>query len=122
MSLVPKITPISLKEYKTKQSKYPIVGKLPIRTVLLSPSGGGKTVLLQNFILDIYRDLFERIYIFSPSINVDHTWLPVNKYLDSKMKLSDDEEPLYYDSYNPEALQNIIETQRQIIEYKKKKQ
>ena len=48
MSLVPKIEPIQLKEYKTKQSKYDVVSKLPIRTVILGPSGSGKGILIQN--------------------------------------------------------------------------
>ena len=73
----PKIEPINLTEYTVKQSKYEIAGKLPIRDILLGPSGVGKSVLLSNMILDIYRDCFDQIYLFSPSINVDHTWQPV---------------------------------------------
>ncbi len=115
----PDIKPISIKEYETKQSKYDVVSKLPIRSVVLGPSGAGKGILIQNLILDVYKDLFESIYIVSPSIHVDHTNSNIIKYLDSKMILSDDEPPLYYDHYDPEALQNIIDTQRQIIEYQK---
>ena len=58
MSKAPKIEPIQVKEYTVKQSQYEVVGKLPIRSVILGPSGSGKTVLLQNMILDIYRDCF----------------------------------------------------------------
>ena len=72
-------------------------------------------------ILDIYRDCFERVYIFSPSINVDHTWLPVKTYLDNKINLSEDEPSLYYDTYDPESLQAIINTQRKIVEHQKTK-
>ena len=70
----PEIEPIKIKEYTVKQSKYPVVGKLPIRSIILGPSGSGKTVLLQNMILNIYRDCFNRIYVFSPSIDVDSSW------------------------------------------------
>ena len=77
---IPTIKPIKLKEYEVKQSKYNVVSKLPMRAVILGPSGSGKSILLQNFILDIYKDCFSRIYIFSPSINVDYqTWEPVKK-------------------------------------------
>ena len=79
----PDIKPISIKEFETKQSKYDQVQKLPVRGILLGPSGSGKGVLLQNMILDIYRDCFESVYIFSPSINVDHTWNPVKSYFDN---------------------------------------
>ena len=117
----PDIKPISIKQFETKQSKYDQVQKLPVRGVLLGPSGAGKSVLLQNMILDIYRDCFERVYIFSPSINVDHTWLPVKSYLDNKISLSEDEPSLYYDTYDPESLQAIIDTQRKIVEHQKNK-
>ena len=92
-----------------------------MRGILLAPSGGGKGVLLQNMVLDIYRDCFERVYIFSSSIHVDHTWLPVKEYLDNKINLSEDEPPLYYDTYDPEHLQAIIDTQRKIVEHQKTK-
>ena len=85
---VPKIEPISIKEYTVKQSKYSVVGKLPIRSVILGPSGSGKTVLLQNMILDIYRNCFSKIYIFSPSIHVDASWLPVKEYIEKRMKVT----------------------------------
>ena len=77
--VIPDIKPLSVKEYDIKQTKYEVVGKLPIRSVLLGPSGGGKTVLLVNMIMDIYKGLFERVYIFSPSIHVDQTWDVVKK-------------------------------------------
>ena len=70
--MIPKA--IFTKEFEVKQSKYDVAGKLPIRSVIFGPSGSGKTVLLQSMILDIYRGCFSRIYIFSPSIEVDHTW------------------------------------------------
>ena len=73
----PEIEPIKIKEYTVKQSKYEVAGKLPIRSIILGPCGSGKTVLLQNMILNIYRDCFNRIYIFSPSIDVDSSWEPV---------------------------------------------
>ena len=117
----PDIKPISIKEFQTKQSKYAQAQKLPVRGILLAPSGGGKGVLLQNMILDIYRDCFERVYVFSPSINVDHTWLPVKEYLNNKINLSDDEPPLYYDTYDPENLLSIIDTQKKIVEHQKNK-
>ena len=52
---------------------------------LVGSSGSGKSILLQNMILDIYDKCFSRIYIFSPSINVDYqTWEPVKKMIDKE--------------------------------------
>ena len=83
--------------------------------ILLAPSESGKTVLLSNLILNIYRGCFERIYIFSPSIDLDSTWLPVKKYQTDTMKVVEkDNEKLYFNSYDPEDLEKIIETQHKV--------
>ena len=77
----PEIKPVKHIEYECKQSVYEHIPKLPMRTMILAPSSGGKTVLLQNMILDIYRGCFNIIYRFSPSVDIDHTWKPVKDYI-----------------------------------------
>jgi len=120
MAEVPKIEPIRLKEYDTKQSKYNMVPKVPFRSIILGPSGSGKTILLQNMILDIYRGCFSRIYMFSPSVDVDMTWKPVKDYIEKELKLYEsDKEKFYFSEYNPEDLFRIIDTQHKVIEYMK---
>ena len=47
---IPTIKPIKLKEYDVKQYKYNVASKLPMRSIILGPSGSGKSILLQNFI------------------------------------------------------------------------
>ena len=37
------------------------------------------------------------------------------------MNLTEDEPVLYYDEYNPEALEKIISTHKKVIEYQKSK-
>ncbi|MFM7986298.1 MAG: hypothetical protein ACKPKO_43995 [Candidatus Fonsibacter sp.] len=39
---IPKIEPINIIEYNVKQSKYEVVGRLPLRAIALGPSGSGK--------------------------------------------------------------------------------
>ena len=117
---VPKIEPIKVVDYETKQSKYPHCGKLPIRSIVLGPSGSGKTVLLTNLILDVYRGCFSRIYIFSPSIKVDMTWSPVKIYIDEH-DLCGEDERCFFDHYDPEDLEKIIDTQRRVVPYMKDK-
>ena len=118
-NLIPKIEPIKTKEYEVKQSKYDNVPKLPLRSMLLGPSGSGKTILLQNRILNIYRGCFARIYIFSPSINIDQSWEPVRDYIEEHIK-PDKDEQLYFDEYNPSDLEQIITTQFKVVDYMKK--
>lgn len=118
---IPQIKPIKVTEYETKQSKYEMVPNLPVRSIILGPSGSGKTILLQNMVLDIYRDCFSRIYIFSPSINVDSTWLPVKKYIEKSLHLDPKKENIYFDHYDPSDLINIIATQHKVTDFMKKK-
>ena len=60
------------------------------------------------------------IYFFSPSIFVDYSWMPVKDYISKELKLTESkDEQFYYDSYNEEALQHIIDTQHKIIKYMK---
>lgn len=115
----PKIEPIKITEFECSQSSYPQVAKLPTRSLILAPSGGGKTVLLQNMVLDIYKNCFSRIYIFSPSINVDATWHPVKEYLKKTLKQDEKKEKYLFDSYQPAELQRIIDTQFKVVEFMK---
>ena len=117
----PVIKPIDVKEYTSKQSKYDVVGKLPLRDIILGPSGAGKGVLLSNMILDIYKGCFDRIYIFSPSIDVDKTWIPVKEYIEKSQKVDLKKEKLFFDSYDAEALENIVSTQHKVAEHMKSK-
>ena len=106
----PVIKPIKVREYQVKQSKYEYVSKLPTRSVINAASGSGKSVLIQNLILDIYRGCFSRIYIFSPSIDIDDTWLPVKKFIADE--LTTDDEQIYYPDFDGEAVQHILTTQK----------
>ena len=63
MNQTPNVKPIRTKEYDVPKSKYSVVGLLPTRSIILGPSGSGKSILLQNMILDIYKGLFQRLYI-----------------------------------------------------------
>ena len=116
------IKPIQTKQYDVKQSKYESCGKLPIRSIILGPSGSGKTILLQNMIMNLYDRCFERVYIFSPSINVDNSWSPVKSYIEDKMNAHEtDDDKFYFDHYDQEGLESIITTQNKIILEQKSK-
>ena len=91
-SATPSLKPIELKEHTCKQGHYgDIVPKLPMRSILVGPSGSGKTVLLTNVILDSYKGCFSRIYVWSPSIEVDSKWKPVKDYIKDHIKPNDRE-------------------------------
>jgi hypothetical protein len=59
-------------------------------------------------ILDHYRGCFARIIIMSPSIFLDSVWEPVKEYIRTEMNVKDSEK-IYFDEWDPEALQQILE-------------
>ena len=113
------VKPLPNKSYKFQQSTYDDVPILPTRALCLAPSGSGKSVLLQNLITDVYAGCFKAgIHIFSHSINIDDTWLPVKKYLE------DQGFPVAkycHEKYSEETLKNIMDEQKAIIQWQKAK-
>ena len=67
--LAPKIQPIKKKCWECKQSKFSQVPKCPLRMLAIGPSGSGKSVALQNMVLDIYRNCFSRV-MFSVQVSI----------------------------------------------------
>lgn len=116
---VPIVKPRNITEYEYRQSKYPHVPKVPFRSIIVASSTGGKTVLIQNLILDVYLDCFSRIFIFSPSVHTDPTFVEVKKYVKDKLQVDENKEDIYFEHYNPDDLQKVIDTQTKIIKYMK---
>jgi hypothetical protein len=87
---------------------------LPTSFVLAAPTASGKTVVLLNLLLRYYKDMFARIWFFSPSIKLDPQYAPLRKYLD---KMSDqDREPLYFEDLEQSVLSKLLHEQRLIVE------
>lgn len=117
---IAKVEPVKYKEYEYKQSKYSNVMTTPFRACVVAPSGSGKTVLIQSLILDIYKNKFDSIYIFSPSIYIDNVFDPIINYIDNELTINyKSKEKYYFDEYDDDALFQIIETQSNIIKYYK---
>ena len=115
----PTLKPIQLKEHTCTQGHYgDTVPILSMRSMLVGPSGSGKIVLLTNLILGIYKGCFSRVYIWSPSIEVDNTWKPIKDHIRDHIKPSD-REKYSFDSYGPAELEQVINTQKNVIGYRK---
>ena len=91
----------------------------PCTGIFLGPSKSGKTVALISLILEQYRGVFERTYIFSPSIAVDDGWIPV-KYIEEDLGVNTEREQAYWEEWDEPALRRIIQQQRKITETSKK--
>ena len=103
-------------EYSSKQSSDPVVPLVPCTGIFLGPSKSGKTVALISLILEQYRGVFERIYVFSPSVNIDDGWIPVKKYIEGDLGVNTEREQTYWDEWDEAALRRIIQ---QKLEMKK---
>ena len=107
-------------EYSSKQSSDPVVPLVPCTGIFLGPSKSGKTVALISLILEQYRGVFERIYVFSPSVNIDDGWIPVKKYIEGDLGVNTEREQTYWDEWDEAALRRIIQQQRKITKPSKK--
>ena len=104
----PSLKPIGFKEHTCKRGHCgDIVPKLPMRSMLVGPSGSGKTVLSTNMVLDMYKGCFRRVYIFSPSIDVDSAWKPIKDHIRDHIK-PNGRDKCYFDSYDPSELEQFI--------------
>ena len=61
--IAPIVKPTNTKECDVKQSKYEVAPRLPFSQIMTGPCSSVKGTLLSSMMLDIYRDVFERIYI-----------------------------------------------------------
>ena len=93
---------------------------LPSRGIFLAPSGQFKTTTMVSLILDHYRGCFERIYVFSPSVDIDSAWTPVKRYVYGEMKIEEDEQ-CFFSEFDVEALEGIMHTQHEIIKELKRR-
>ena len=87
---------------------------LPTSFILAANTASGKTMIILNLLLRYYRDMFARIWIFSPSIRLDPQYEPLRKHLE---KMSDQKkEPLMFEDLDQPALGRILDEQRAIVE------
>jgi len=87
---------------------------LPTSFILAAPTASGKTMIILNLLLRYYKDMFARVWVFSPSIKLDPQYAPLRKYLE---KMSDqDKEPLMFEDLDQRALSQILADQKTICE------
>ena len=116
---VPIIKPHKMKEYEFfSQSEYDVAPRIPFSQIVVGRSGSGKSISLQNMILEIYRECFSRVFIFSVSIHVDSVWHPVKDYIEKHFHVDTKREKVYFDEFNEHGLE-ILEQQYKINQYQK---
>ena len=110
-------------EYQIKQSPTSIMPKVPFRALAVGPGSAGKTVMLSALILDKdkFRDVFSRIFIWSPSVRVDDSWGPVRDYIRKHLGHDEDREgPFMFETFNQADMDRVVRKQQKITETLKK--
>ena len=106
-------------QYSTEQSEHNHLPSIPLRGLLLGPSGSGKTLALVDLLIRLYKGCWARIYVFSPSVDVDSAWLPVKKYVEETLAVDPKKEKCFFSEWDAGALKEIVDQQRKLIEYQK---
>ena len=110
--------PLKVPQYEVKQSPFDWTPKLPFRLCLTSPSGGGKTTILVNLLMQVYqkngRSCFDAIYLVSHSVNLDASFTPVKKMIDEM------ETGGYYDHFDEAVIRKLFDEHVAHVAYQKK--
>lgn len=91
---------------------------LPSSWIFSGPTCSGKTQAWLTLILNVYRGMWDRVFVFSPSILIDDSYVELRKYLD---KMASKDEKLYFEDMDVAALGKILDDQRAICEMAKKR-
>ena len=117
---MPEVKALKVKDPKVKQPAYPL-RSLPANTLHIGPSGSGKSVTLIRTLID--RDklggCFDAYHVFSPNVWVDSQYKVLGKYIEEHtgQKL----EECFHDTWDPGAIVKIIEDQKKVNSYLKKR-
>ena len=93
--------------------------KVPGSGLILGPTGSGKSSLAVQMILQPYKDVFSRIYVFSPSVDIDDLWIPVKKHVTNYLEVDETKEQTFFSIWDEAALENIMTQQAKMIKHLK---
>jgi len=95
-------------QYEFKGSQYDHLPKVPLRGLVLGPSGSGKGVFLCDLICRLYRGCFERVYVWSPSVDLDHQWDAVKKYSSEVLGVDQSKEKTFFNTWDESEINKVI--------------
>ena len=106
--------------FEAKKGKFAHLPDAPTRFAFVGVSGSGKGVCMLDLLLRHYRGVFERIYLYSPSVHLDKGWEPLKKYCETELKIDQAKEQTFFDEFDSTALAEQISLQMKVAEYAKK--
>ena len=105
-----------------RQSPTTHLPPVPMRACFFANSGGGKTNLIVSMLTNprMYGgNVFDAVYVVSPSAKLDSTWQHLAKY---RAKRGQKEEELCVDHWDAERVQKIIEESFSLTAHREKQQ
>jgi Cdc6-like AAA superfamily ATPase len=101
--------------YSQPQEPFP---RVPGSGLILGPTGSGKSSLCVQMLLQAYKSVFSRVYVFSPSVDIDDLWEPVRKHNREVLGV-DESEQVMWSKWDETALVQIMERQAKMIKHMK---
>ena len=65
----------------------------------------------------MFRNCFARIYVFSPSINVDGIWIRVMQDIEDEMTVGTEKEQCFLKNISHRKYKKFMERHHKVIEY-----
>ena len=103
------------KEEKYRQPPEPFM-RVPSAGCLLGPTASGKTTNAIALLLGPYRDVFDQIWVFSPSAHVDSAYEPMEKHI-KNLRLGGG----LVSEWDEAKLAETIDTQKKTVAEEKKR-
>ena len=110
-----KIAPLrGVRKFHRKQSAHEHMPETPFRLIALGNSGSGKTLTLQNMLLNHYKGVFKAIYLWSPTARLDMGWEPVFRFMKRELgqnpEATDEKEQCVFENFRNDDLVRVINT------------
>jgi hypothetical protein len=94
----PNILTLSTKKFNAKQTADAMCAKFSVTSIILGLSGlgksilfgSGKSVLLRNIIMNMFKGCFEKIFVISLTIHIAKAWEPAKEYITDKLNMNPD--------------------------------
>ena len=80
-----KVEPLTNDDDDYIDPPHPNLLRIAFSLLLISPKGSGKTTVLHNIMM-FYKGMFDQIFVYSPTINLDKKW----EFVIKKLKIPDE--------------------------------
>ena len=106
-------------EFPQPPAPYPVSQR---SSVLIGPSGVGQTTIAIAMFMGPYRNVYSRVYVFSPSCapGVFPAWDVWRKHVRIHMQVPDEEQTMW-DTWEPAVLEKLIERHKKVNAHLKAK-